>query len=216
MVERNQQRAEALRGYTEIRHYTVDYRGFPPLRASITVEAIYTAPSTKTFRILSRSGPSFLIDAVLKRLLASEAEAARDPAAASITPANYTFTLAGTSTAEGRPCYLLDAQPRENSKFLFRGQICVDAADYAIIRIDAEPAHNPSFWIRKTEIHHLYGKTGEFWLPLQNQSRTSVRLGGTAVLTIDYGTPRIESAPASTTADATRPAAGDAIPAARR
>jgi hypothetical protein len=193
LIEHNQQRKEALRGYTEVRRYTVAYHGIGSLKASMTVEAVYDAPSTKHFVILSQSGSSLLVDHVLKRLLESEQEAARDPNEAELTPANYTFVLLGQETIAGDTSYVLHAEPKSNSKFLFRGKIYVDSADYAVTRIDAEPAKNPSFWIRKTEIHHLYAKTGQFWLPEQNHSETSVRLGGTADLTIDYGAYRIAS-----------------------
>ena len=53
-------------------------------------------------------------------------------------------------------------------------------------RIEAEPAKNPSFWIKKTDIHHSYNKVGDFWLPSENQSVSAVRGGGRAVLTIKY------------------------------
>ena len=57
-----------------------------------------------------------------------------------------------------------------DNKYLYRKN-WVDAADFAISQIEAEPAKNPSFWIKKTEIHHRYGKLGEFWLPLRNWNR---------------------------------------------
>jgi len=44
-----------------------------------------------------------------------------------------------------------------------------------------------SCWISKTHIHHTYAKTGDFWLPEHDRSESRMRLGGTAVLTIDYG-----------------------------
>ena len=63
----------------------------------------------------------------------------------------------------------------------------MDAADFAVVKIDAEPAKNPSVWISRTEINFTNAKTGDFWLPEQNRSETKVRIGGTAVLTIVYG-----------------------------
>jgi hypothetical protein len=51
----------------------------------------------------------------------------------------------------------------------------------------AEPAKNPSFWISRTLIHQTYEKLGDFWLPKQNRSESKVRIGGTAIFTIDYG-----------------------------
>jgi hypothetical protein len=63
----------------------------------------------------------------------------------------------------------------------------VDAADFAVVKMETEPAKSPSFWIARTLIHYTSTKTGAFWLPEQVRSETKVRIGGTAVLTINYG-----------------------------
>jgi hypothetical protein len=90
--------------------------------------------------------------------------------------------------------------PVTDSKFLYRGRIWVDAADFALTRIKAEPAKNPSFWIQRPQITFSSTKTGDFWLPTSNRSETKVRVGGTAVFTIDYGTYQIDTVPSSATA----------------
>ena len=187
LVEHNERRADELKGYTEQREYTVTYQGFPSLKASMTVNAHYEAPAEKHFQVLHQSGPKLLVDRVLKKLLESEEEAAKDPSRTALTPANYTFSLQGEQLIAGRHCYRLHVEPKVASKFLYRGMVFVDAADYAVVQIEAEPAQNPSFWIKKTHVHHTYAKTGQFWLPEQNRSESAVRLGGTAVLTIAYG-----------------------------
>jgi hypothetical protein len=53
--------------------------------------------------------------------------------------------------------------------------------------MEVQPAKNPSFWISQTLIHQTSSRFGGFWLPQQNRSETMVRIGGKAVLTIDYG-----------------------------
>ncbi len=186
--EGEKRRAEDLKGYTEERKYSVSYKGFPAnLSATIVVEATYDAPAKKEFHIVSQTGSKMLTDHVLKKLLEAEQEAAADPKQAAPTPANYTFTLVDQETVDGRLCYALHVEPKTNSRLLYRGTVWVDADDYAIAKIEAEPARNPSFWISKTRIHHVNTKTGEFWLPERNESETDVRLGGRATLTIDYG-----------------------------
>lgn len=187
LVQQNQRRAEELKGYTDRREYTVVYHGFPSLKASMTVDARYTAPSEKQFQIISESGSKLLVNRVLKKLLESEQEAAKNPGETALTPANYTFSLLGEQDIAGRRSYRMHVEPRVSSKFLYRGTVFVDAQDYAVVQIQAEPAQNPSFWIRKTHIDHTYAKTGDFWLPEHNRSESTMRLGGTAVLTIDYG-----------------------------
>ncbi len=194
LIEHNQQRAAQLKSDTDERHYTVTYHGFPAtLTASMVVDATYDAPVTKRFQIVSHSGSKLLFNRVLKRLLDSEKEAALEPDKTALTPANYNFSLLGQQTVNGLPCYVFHVDPKVNSKFLYRGKIFIDAKDYAVTDIDAEPAKNPSFWIKNTKIHHVYTKVGPFWLPKQNRSESSLRLG-TAVLTIDYGAYRVQSA----------------------
>jgi hypothetical protein len=80
-----------------------------------------------------------------------------------------------------------------DNKYLFRGEICVNGNDFAVELIDAEPAKNPSIWIKQTRIEHQYEKLGEFWLPASNQSVTNVLLGGTATLTIQYMDYKLET-----------------------
>ena len=82
--------------------------------------------------------------------------------------------------------YVLDAQPRSKNKFLFRGRIWVDANDFAITRVEGEPAVNPSWWTVKTDFKRRYQKIDHFWLPESNESETKVRVFGTAVLSIEY------------------------------
>jgi hypothetical protein len=195
METHNQERANLLRGYTARRHYQVEYHGFPTtLAASMDVDVAYDAPASKQFRIVSQTGSGLLIDRVLKRLLKSEQDATQDQGKSALTTANYNFVLVGNEMAEGRRLYIFQVEPRVEGKLLYRGRIWIDADDYAVERIEAEPAQSPSFWIKKTEIHHIYSKTGDFWLPASNRSVTKVRMGGTAILTIDYGTYQVEAA----------------------
>jgi len=77
-------------------------------------------------------------------------------------------------------------EPRRKDKFLYLGRIWVDAGDFAVVRLKAEPAENPSFWTRRAYIEEVYTKVADFWLPGYNHSVTTIRLGGHADLTIEY------------------------------
>lgn len=187
IVKQNEIRAEHLKYCASRRHYHVEYHGFArSMDANMDVEATYSAVSGKAFRVVDESGSHILIDHVLKKLLDAERDDSRNHDAA-LTPLNYKFNLVGSATENGRSLYVLEVEPRVVKKLLYRGRIWVDAEDYAVVRVEAQPAENPSFWIKNTNIRQVYSKTGEFWLPEQNRSETKVRLGGTAILTIDYG-----------------------------
>jgi hypothetical protein len=190
----NQSRTDELKHFKALRHYAVEYKGFSTtIAADMDVEVTYDASSGKSFRVVSQSGSKFLCEKVLQRAVDSEKEASADKNATALTAANYKFQLTGTDVIEGRPAYVLRVDPLTESKFLYRGRIWVDAVDFAVVKIEAEPAKNPSFWISRTQIDFTSAKTGDFWLPQQNRSETKVRVGGTAVLTIDYGTYQIAS-----------------------
>jgi hypothetical protein len=88
---------------------------------------------------------------------------------------------------------VLEIEPATLNKFLIRGRIWIDAAEFALTKVEAEPAKSPSFWIAHTRIEQLCAPTSGFWLPERNRSETKVRVGGTAVFTIDYGSYQIES-----------------------
>ena len=99
---------------------------------------------------------------------------------------NYLFTLSGCERLLTGQSYVLSVEPRTSNKLLYRGRIWVDSEDFAVVRIDAAPAKNPSFWTKETRIEQVYGKVGGFWLPVSNRSSSAIRLGGRANFSIDY------------------------------
>jgi hypothetical protein len=205
LVRKDQERAQALRHYESTRVYRLAYRGFPGDReAEMTVEATYDSPSTKSFKVISQTGSKLIIDRVFKRLLDSEKEAVEPEmhARTLLNRDNYDFVLigfesSGASSSEQGSQYVLAVYPKTKSKYLYRGKVWVDAGDFAVTRIDAEPAQNPSFWTKKSEIRHQYIKVQDFWLPRRNESVSYIRLGGRATLTIEYNNYRVTDARAS-------------------
>ena len=103
-----------------------------------------------------------------------------------LTPDNYEFAFVQMDHTPQGDTFVLQVTPRGSNKYLYRGKIWVDARDFAVTRIDAEPARNQSLWITRTHIDTRYAKFGDFWLPVHNESVTHVRFGGDAVLKIDY------------------------------
>jgi hypothetical protein len=193
LVRMNLERAQALQAYHSTRIYRLDYKGFPGSRtAEMVVNVKYQAPATKEFEIESATGSKLLIDRVFKKLLQEEKESfeAENQKRIAMNPENYEFTLLGYETGQ----YMLSVKPRTKNKYLFRGRIWVDAEQFAVVRIEAEPAKNPSFWIKDTKIETLYMNVNDFWLPAHNHSATDVRLGGHADFSIEYKDYRITSA----------------------
>jgi len=209
LVRMNLERAQALLAYQSTRVYRLEYKGFPGGRAAeMVVKVKYQAPATKEFEVISETGSKVLIDRVFRKLLQSEKEAfeAENQKRIAINQENYEFTMIGFENGTGAPCYVLSIKPRTKNKYLFQGKIWVDAEQFAIAKIQGEPAKNPSFWIRDTKIETRYVNVDDFWLPEHNHSVTAVRLGGHADFNIEYKDYRITGAsPLNKLSDAVGP-----------
>jgi len=189
LVRRNLERAQALSAFQGMRVYRLDYRGFPGSRnAEMIVDVKYQSPATKEFTVRSSSGSKLLIERVFNKLLQSEQEALtpENQRRVALNNDNYTFALTGQENTPAGSYYILAVEPRTKDKLLYCWRVWVDAIDFAVARIEAEPAKSPSFWTKETKIEHMYTKVGDFWLPTSNRSTSNTRLGGHALLTIDY------------------------------
>ena len=197
LVRMNLQRAQALQAYESTRTYRLEYKGFPGGRsAEMVVNMKYRAPGTKEFEIVSQTGSKMLIDRVFKKLMEGEKDAFEEENQKRIAmnQENYEFALVAYEPGPRGGSYVLSVKPRTKNKYLFQGKIWVDDQQFAIVRMEGEPAKNPSFWIKGTRIETLYINVNDFWLPAHNHSVTAVRLGGHADFSIDYKDYRITGA----------------------
>jgi hypothetical protein len=189
LVRMNLSRAQALLAYQSTRIYRLEYKGFPGGRtAEVVVNVKYQAPETKEFEIVSATGSTQLIDRVFKKLLQAEKEAfeSENQKRIAINQENYEFTLIGYEDNSAGPSYVLAVKPKTKNKYLFQGRIWVDAEQFAVVRIEGEPAKSLSFWIKDTRIETLYVNVNDFWLPTHHHSVAAVRLGGHADFSIEY------------------------------
>src|SRR5271165_4101719 len=73
LMEKNQERAQALQHYLGKRSYRLEYRGFPASAdATMEVEVNFDAPASKRFTIVDATGSKLIQNRVFHRLLESE------------------------------------------------------------------------------------------------------------------------------------------------
>jgi len=187
MVETNRLRREVLRGYTSVRNYSLELRGLIHLRASMEVKMTYHS-GVKQFTIISQSGSAYVRNHVFKRLLEAENQASQrdESRQVAITPENYDFELAGYERDGDGHNYILKVTPKVKRKFLFQGFIWVNDQNFAIVRIEGQPARMLSWWTPKVNFVYRYKRVGDFWLPALNETVTNVRIFGRSLLTIQY------------------------------
>jgi hypothetical protein len=187
LMERDNQREASFHGYLAARKYVIENSRHHK-RAEMLVKVSCQEDGSKQFTTVSENGWGTARKHVFPRLLEGENEASQPDARerSRITPANYSFSMAGQESINDRPAYIIEIAPRTQNKYLIKGRIWVDAEDYAVVRIEGTPAKNPSFWIKHVNFVHTYQKKGSFWLPATDRSETDARIVGTTELTIEY------------------------------
>ena len=187
MLAHDSERQAALHGYTGYRRYVLENRNHHK-RAEMLVRIICSEDGSKRFQVVSENGWGGARKHVFPRLLEAEIDAARPDLRerSRITPDNYTFEIAGTDDVRGRLAYVISIEPKTQNKYLARGRIWVDADEYAIVRVEGQPAKIPSFWFKSVHFVHEYNKSGSFWFPGTDRSVTDVRIFGATEMTIEY------------------------------
>jgi MucB/RseB N-terminal domain len=156
MMDRDNQSQGALRGYTAVRRYILENQRHHK-RAEMLVRMKCLDDGSKQFETVSATGWGGARNHVFPRLLESESAASQPDVRqrSRITPENYSFEMVGTDYINQRPAYVIAITPKTQNKYLVRGRIWVDADECAIVRIEGEPAKNPSFWIKRSLCPHL-------------------------------------------------------------
>ncbi|MEK6303205.1 MAG: outer membrane lipoprotein-sorting protein [Acidobacteriota bacterium] len=195
LVEFNRRRESRLEQYSVRGTYRVE-NAKGEMSAESQVLLSYRAPGTKAFKIISEKGSGLIRSRVFKPLMEVEVETAavRNRNDSSITPNNYTFELLGEEDVNGYHCFVVQAIPKRADKYLFKGKVWIHAEEFAVVQIEGQPAVSPSAWIKRVDFVRRYQKVGGFWLPLNNQSITRVRIFGKNTLTTAYDNYQINQA----------------------
>jgi hypothetical protein len=187
VFERDSQREALGGGYSGSREYTLNNHKFDK-HAEMVASVVCDADGTKHFQVVSEDGWKSANKHVLSKMLESESETSQPTTRPKtrMVPQNYEFQLIGSESLQGRPAYVIDVIPKRSDKYLFRGRIWVDAADFALARAEGEPAKNPSFWTRSVHFVQQYRKSGPFWFPVETTSVTEAHIFGTTDVSIRY------------------------------
>jgi hypothetical protein len=140
-------------------------------RAEMLVRVSCDSNGAKQFSVVPEEGSGAIRKHVFQKLLSEETEASRRGTRNStrLTLANYDFQIVGQETLRTGPAYVLEVSPRTPNKYLINGKIWVDANDHSIVRIEGQPARNPSFWVHSVHFVHTYQKVGPILVRIFNR-----------------------------------------------
>ena len=154
--------------------------------ATMTVRVDYRGGRAERFDVVKVENASFIGKKVLNKIIESETEANKKDGEMDISNANYKFHVSGTAAQNGTLCYVVELTPKRSSKFLLQGRAWVDAAEFAIVRLEGHPAASVGFGVGKPNLVIDFQKIGEFWMAAHNRSEAHGFLFGSSVLTVDF------------------------------
>ena len=180
-------RESRLAGYTVTEYYTIQNSHFSR-PAEATVETTYKRGEGKTYKVLSRSGPSVLQNRVLDRMLYDESEMSRGRVReqAIITSANYNMRLMGQESVGGILCDIIELNPKRKSPYVLKGRMWVTAADTMLIKIEGRPPASASFFAGRPEIVREYKRLDGFAVAYHSHAVSESFFFGQSTVDIDY------------------------------
>jgi hypothetical protein len=176
----SQARAEnrsRLRPYIVTRDYKLFGKERAKTKAQVIADVSFVPPNSKQYAIEQANGTG-LGERIVRRMLESEAEVAKDYRSTDFSPDNYDFRFIREEEVSGHHCYVLELLPRRKDKNLLHGNIWVDATTYLLHRVDGRPAKGPSWWLREVRIVFLYSNVEGMWLQTASESTAKVRILG--------------------------------------
>jgi hypothetical protein len=202
LLRADAERRSELTGYTALRRYVAINKD---RRAEMTVLVDCSADGTKHFAVVSEEGSSSIRKHVFYKMLNEESDASRRETreGSRITPANYKFAMVGLQNLDSGSAYILTILPKTESRYLIDGKIWVNAQDYSVVRIEGQPAQNPSFWVHDVHFVYTNQRVGPFWFASSTHSTSEVRIFGPSELTIENSDYVLNPPKDSTTGPAT-------------
>jgi hypothetical protein len=174
MVRAYAENRSHLRPYVLTRRYLVNKSG--EQKSRIIAAIIYLPPEANTFEIRQSTGGK--AEGVIRKLLETEMQLAKDFHAVGFNIANYEFGLLGEEVMAGTECYVLSIHPKRKSKDLLDGKIWVDKRLYLVRRAAGRPAKTPSWWVKDVSFTVDYGDLEGMWLQIGSTGEAKVRFAG--------------------------------------
>jgi hypothetical protein len=167
-----------FRPYVVTRSYELFGTEPSKIKSQVIADVTFVPPNQKNY-IIEQARGAGLGERAVRRILQSEAEAAKDYNATDYSPANYDFRfLHEEEDVEGQRSFVLLMLPKREDKNLLRGKIWVDADNYRVRRVEGEPAKSTSWWVRDVQIVLLYSEVDGMWLQTGMEATARVRILG--------------------------------------
>jgi hypothetical protein len=136
------------------------------------------------YRGLRFTGDNLVKTAVIARFLANDAKPPEQVAGTAVTRQNYSIVYDRTSEYNGLIAYVFRLKPMRKRIGLFKGELWLEAATAAPLRLWGDFVKSPSIFVRKIRFVQDYQSIGHGFLPLRLLLTVETRIAGTVEMTI--------------------------------
>ncbi len=171
-----------IQSYSVTREYELFGKERQSRKVRLIADVTFVPPHLKNFSIHQSEGTG-LGEKIVRRILASEVEIAKDCSSTDFTPVNYDFLFRREENLDNQNCYVLQLLPRRNEKNLLNGNIWVDANTYLVRRAEGKLAKTPSWWVRDIWVALFYADVGGMWLQTASEGTAMIRIFGPYTIT---------------------------------
>ena len=155
----------------------------------------------RTFRyqIVSERGSEYVLNKVLRKVLAREQELIAEGGAdrAELSPDNYEF-IEPASHGKGVRYVLL--KPKRKDILLVDGRLVLDRTGTELLRVEGRLAKNPSFWTSLVNIIRDFARVNGVRVPIATESIAKVKFAGLSRMLVRYEYESINGRPVSRSA----------------
>ena len=161
----------------------------------------WTELDQKGFRyeIVSTRGSEYVLNKVLKTLLAREQEivAKGQTDRAEITPANYEFS---EPDRHGDGVRYVLIKPKRKDILLVDGRMVLNEEGTELLRVEGRLAKNPSFWTSLVNVVREFARFDGVRVPVTTESIAKLKFAGLSRMTVSYEYESINGRPVSLSA----------------
>jgi hypothetical protein len=170
----------------------------PKLRKQASMSGLKLVSQTGkiVYRGLRFTGDNLVKTAVIARFLANEAEPPEAAAGAGVTRQNYSFVYETTSDYNGFAAFVFRLKPRRKRVGLFKGELWLNAATAAPLRLWGDFIKSPSIFIRSFRFVQDYQDLNQCIQPVRLLLTVQTRIAGEAEMAVWLHS--VDSQPAAT------------------
>jgi hypothetical protein len=151
------------------------------------------------YEIVSERGSEYVLNKVLKKVLASEQAliAGGHADRAELSADNYEFT---EPASQGKGVRYVLLKPKRKDMLLVDGRMVLNQSGTELLRVEGRLAKNPSFWTSLVNIIREFARVDGVRVPVTTESIAKVKMAGVSRMTVRYEYESINGRPVSLSA----------------